>query len=114
MNPDTALKREVPDERTYYNYENVTYKVSSVHDRELKNVSLNIRSTTKKQIKIHLCRRVTAKEFLLIDYIKANNEKDISGRGIWMSVVSDRFSTFVNLKNIDFIKNVNIKIQHRS
>lgn len=48
MNPDTALKREVPDERTYYNYENVTYKVSSVHDRELKNVSLNIRSTTKK------------------------------------------------------------------
>ena len=58
--------------------------------------------------------RVTSKSFSLIDHIITNNEGNISGRGIWMSDVSDHFSTFVTLKNSGFIKNNNIKIEYRS
>ena len=49
---DNAISREVSDECNYYNYEDVTYKLSKVHDCELRNLSLNIRSIPKNWIKI--------------------------------------------------------------
>ena len=50
--PDNTINREVSDECNYYNYEDVTYKLSNVHDRDLRTLSLNIRSMTKILIKI--------------------------------------------------------------
>ena len=58
--------------------------------------------------------RVTSKSFSLNDHITTNNEENIGGRGIWMSDVSDHFSTSVTLKNSCFIEKKHIKIEYKS
>ena len=54
ITPDTVISREVYYECNYYNYKDVTYKLSDVYDRDLGNLSLNIRSIPNSLSKIEV------------------------------------------------------------
>ena len=57
--------------------------------------------------------RVTSHSATLIDHILGNNSPFISNRDIWLSDMSDHFTTFVTLKCTDINRNRIIEFQYR-
>ena len=58
--------------------------------------------------------RITSHSSTLIDHILTNNEQSVTSRGIWLSDVSDHFTTFIVLKHCSMIKSNSMKMEYRA